>query len=148
MLAKLPDAYREDLELLAATPVDVRGQRFADLASVAHVDRTTGPNLINRENVQRRIIVTANVAGRDLRGAANEVQARVAAAVKLPAGYHTELGGEFESEAAASRTILGLSVLALIGMVDPLRPVCTGGDDRTQGVSRKAVNNGTLYFRD
>jgi Cu/Ag efflux pump CusA len=75
-----------------------------------------GPNLINRENVERRIVVTANVVGRDLRGAAREVQSKLATLTKLPAGYHIELGGEFESEAAASRTILGLSVLAIAGM--------------------------------
>jgi copper/silver efflux system protein len=116
VVAKFPDVYRTDVTRLSATPVDVHGQRFADLGAVAYVEKTTGPNLVNRENAQRRIVVTANVTGRDLRGAANEVQQRIAQQVKLPTGYHTELGGEFESEAAASRTILGLSVLALFGM--------------------------------
>jgi copper/silver efflux system protein len=116
VVAKLPDVYRSDFELLRTTPLDVNGQRFAELGAVAQVDKTMGPNLINRENVERRIVVTANVVGRDLRGAAREVQSKLAGAVKLPAGYHLALGGEFESEAAASRTILGLSVLALAGM--------------------------------
>jgi Cu/Ag efflux pump CusA len=74
------------------------------------------PNLINRENVQRRIIVTANVSGRDLRGAAEDVLAAVQQQVKRPPGYRIELGGAFESEASASRTILGLSALAIAGM--------------------------------
>jgi Cu/Ag efflux pump CusA len=116
VVAKLPDVYRSDFELLRTTPLDVAGQRFTELGAVAQVDKTMGPNLINRENVERRIIVTTNVVGRDLRGAAREVQSKLATAVKLPAGYHVELGGEFESEAAASRTILSLSVLAIIGM--------------------------------
>jgi CzcA family heavy metal efflux pump len=116
VVAKFPEAYRKDLNLLSATPVDVRGERFAELGSLAFIDKTTGPNLINRENVQRRIVVTANVSGRDPRGAAEEVQARLSKDVKMPAGYHLELGGEFESEAAAGRTILGLSILALLGM--------------------------------
>lgn len=116
VVAKLPDVYRSDFELLRSTPIDVNGQRFAELGAVAEVDKTTGPNLINRENVERRIVVTANVVGRDLRGAAREVQAKLTGGVKLPAGYHLELAGEFESEAAASRTILGLSVLAIVGM--------------------------------
>jgi Cu(I)/Ag(I) efflux system membrane protein CusA/SilA len=116
VVAKLPDVYRSDIELLASTPVDVRGERFAELSSVAFVDKTTGPNLINRENVQRRIVVTANVTGRDLRGAAEEVQRKLTSAVKMPQGYHVELGGEFESEAAASRIILGLSMVAVLGM--------------------------------
>jgi Cu/Ag efflux pump CusA len=116
VVAKLPDVYRTDLALLSTTPLDVRGERFTELSSVAWVDKTTGPNLINRENVQRRIVVTANVTGRDLRGAAAEVQEKLAAGLKLPAGYHLELGGEFESEANASRTMLLLSLVALIGM--------------------------------
>lgn len=117
VVVKLPDLYRNDFELLRTTPLDVNGQRFAELGAVAQVEKTTGPNLINRENVQRRIVITANVVGRDLRGAAEEVQTKIGAGLKLPSNYHLELGGEFESEAAASRTILGLSVLAILGMV-------------------------------
>ena len=116
VIAKLPDTYRSDLPLLSATPVDVRGERFTELAGIAAIDRTMGPNLINRENVQRRLIVTANVAGRDLRGAATDVLGAVDREVKLPAGYRVELGGAFESEASASRTLLGLSILAVLGM--------------------------------
>jgi copper/silver efflux system protein len=116
IVAKLPDVYRSDLNLLATTPIDVQGERFTELSSVAFIDKTTGPNVINRENVQRRIVVTANVTGRDLRGAAREVERKLGAALKLPTGYHLELGGEFESEASASRTILALSVLAVVGM--------------------------------
>jgi Cu/Ag efflux pump CusA len=74
-----------------------------------------GPNLINRENTQRRIIVTANVSGRDLRGVANDVTDAVSE-VEMPAGYHFVLGGQFEAEASASRTILGLSLVAILGI--------------------------------
>lgn len=116
VVAKLPDLYRSDFELLRATPIDVRGQRFAELGAVALVEKTTGPNLINRENVQRCIVVTANVSGRDLRGAADEVRAKLNANVKMPSGYHRELGGDFESEASAGRTILVLSAVAIVGM--------------------------------
>jgi CzcA family heavy metal efflux pump len=116
VVARFPDLYRSNLKLLAATPLDVRGERFAELSSVAFVDKTTGPNLINRENVQRRILVTANVTGRDLRGAAEEIQEKLKSRVRMPQGYHFELGGEFESEAAASRVILGLSIVAILGM--------------------------------
>lgn len=116
VVVKLPDVYRSDFELLRTTPLDVNGQRFAELSAVATIDKTLGPNLINRERVQRRIVVTANIVGRDVRGAAEEVKAKLASALQLPAGYNLELGGEFESEAAASRTILGLSLLAVLGM--------------------------------
>jgi Cu(I)/Ag(I) efflux system membrane protein CusA/SilA len=116
VVAKLPDLYRSDLKLLASTPVDVRGERFAELSAIAFVEKTTGPNLINRENLQRRSVVTANVTGRDLRGAAENVQQKLEGAVRMPQGYHFELGGEFESEAAASRMILGVSIVAILGM--------------------------------
>lgn len=116
VVARLPAAYRADLDLLARAPLDVRGERFAELSAVATLDRTMAPNLINREGAARRILVTANVAGRDLRGAAEEALAAVRRAVPLPPGYRVELGGSFESEAAASRTILGLSALAVLGM--------------------------------
>ncbi len=116
LVVKLPDVYRTELGLLASTPIDVRGERFAELSSVAFIDKTTGPNLINRENLQRRIVVTANVTGRDVRGAAAEVQQKLDAALTMPTGYHLELGGELESEANASRTILALSLLALVGV--------------------------------
>jgi CzcA family heavy metal efflux pump len=116
VVARFPELYRNDFGLLRTTPVDAEGKRFAELASVADVRKTTGPNLINRENVERRILVTANVAGRDLRGAAEEVQKKLDGALALPRGYHFELGGEFESEAAASRTIFALSLVAIGGM--------------------------------
>jgi CzcA family heavy metal efflux pump len=116
VVARLPDSYRADFGRLAAAPVDVRGERFAELSSIARVEKTMGPNLINRENVQRRLIVTANVSGRDLRGAAADVVAVVDRRVKRPPGYRIELGGAFESEASASRTISLLSLAAVVGM--------------------------------
>jgi Cu/Ag efflux pump CusA len=116
VVVKLPEVYRTDERLLRATPVDVRGDRFAELGNLAEIQKTMGPNLVNREDIQRRILVTANVAGRDLRSTALEVQSTVKQAVPLPAGYYFTLGGQFESEADASRTILALSALALVAM--------------------------------
>lgn len=116
VIARLPAVYQSDLDLLRATPIDVEGRRFSELSSIAQVDKTLGPNLINRENVQRRIIVTANITGRDLRGAAVEVETKLRERLRLPAGYHLVLGGELESEAAARRTIAGMSLIALAGM--------------------------------
>jgi len=116
LVAKLPDGYRSDLELLRAIPVDVGGDRMAELSAIARVDKTLGPNLINRENGQRRIVVTANVAGRDLRGAATDAASAVERQVKRPAGYHITLGGQFESEARARRAILAMSAMAILGI--------------------------------
>ena len=113
LVARLPESHRSDADALARTPIDWQGQRFTELGAIADVHKTLGPNLVNHENGERRILVTANVSGRDLRGTAEEVLARTRAATMLPPGYRLELGGQFESEAAASRTILGLSGLAI-----------------------------------
>ena len=117
LVVKLPRRFRAGHAALAATPVDARGAVFTPLSQVARVDRSMGPNLINRENVQRRIVVMANVSGRDIRSVIGDVRRRVAARVSFPEGFHVEYGGEFESEARASRTIASLSLLALLAMV-------------------------------
>jgi Cu/Ag efflux pump CusA len=84
------------------------------LTAVAEVISTTGPNTINRENVKRRLIISANVDGRDLRGAVNEIQEKVDEQVTLPENYYLTYGGQFESEASASRTLILASLGALI----------------------------------
>ena len=81
---------------------------------MADIRSVTGPNTINRENVQRKIVISANVSERDLRSVVNEIQDRVEANIRLPEGYHIEYGGQFESEAAASRTLLLTSLMSLL----------------------------------
>ena len=93
--------------------IDAGGQKVP-LSQVAEVRSVTGPNTINRENVQRKIVVSANVSGRDLRGVVNEIRERVDAGIALPEGYHIEYGGQFESEEAASRTLLLTSLMSLL----------------------------------
>ncbi len=84
------------------------------LSYVADVVSSSGPNTINRENVNRRLVISANVDGRDLRGAVNDLQQRVAEEVTMPEGYYVTYGGQFESEAEASRTLGLTSILALL----------------------------------
>ena len=72
---------------------------------MAEINSTSGPNSINRENVNRRIVVSANTAGRDLRGVVNDIQKNIAENIVLPDGYYITYGGQFENEAAASRTL-------------------------------------------
>jgi CzcA family heavy metal efflux pump len=117
VMVRLPETLRDDLDLLAKTPVDVDGRRYAELGGIADITKTLGPNLINRENVQRRVIVSANVADRDLRGAATDTLSRVHDALNLPAGYRIELGGSYESEASATRTLFWFSIAALAGVI-------------------------------
>lgn len=116
IVARLPHVYRNDPTLLTQLPVDRQAERYARLGDLCTIDKTLGPNLINHENSQRRIFITANVSGRDLKGAAEEVERTVRSSVVLPAGYHVELGGEFEQQASASRTIIGLSGVAVFGI--------------------------------
>ena len=89
------------------------GQRIP-LSEVADVVSAKGPNTINRENVKRKIVVSANTSGRDLRSVVNDIQDRIEREIKLPEGYHIEYGGQFESEQAASRTLMITSLMSIV----------------------------------
>ncbi len=110
---KLEDDSRSSLDklgdLMIASPMG-----NIPLSYVADIVSTTGPNTINRENVSRRLVVSANVDGRDLRGAVNDIKDAIDKEIKLPEGYHITYGGQFESEAAASRTLAIASLGALV----------------------------------
>ncbi len=84
------------------------------LSSLADVRSAMGPNTINRENVSRKLVVSANVTNGDLRGAVNDIQKIINEQITLPEGYHIEYGGQFESEEKASRTIALATIGALI----------------------------------
>lgn len=109
----LDPSYRSDLQTIADLMIDTPAGRVP-LGSVAEVTSSSGPGSVNRENVQRRIIVSANVEGRDLRGAVEELQREVAENISLPQGYSIDYGGQFENEERASRTLLWTSLLALV----------------------------------
>ncbi len=87
------------------------------LAEVAEIKSTSGPNTINRENVQRRLVISANVDDRDLRSAVDEIRSRIDSEIKMPEGYYVSYGGQFESEAKASRTLLLTSLCALMVII-------------------------------
>jgi len=84
------------------------------LSYVADVTSAMGPNTISRENVKRKVVISANTSGRDLRSVVNDIQERVNAEITLPEGYHIEYGGQFESEQAASNTLLLTSLMSII----------------------------------
>jgi Cu/Ag efflux pump CusA len=104
------------LDGVGNTQIQTPDRRQIPLSSVAVIQEDRGPNFVMRENVQRRIVVQCNVSGRDLRGVVNEIQQRVGQNVKLPQGYHVEYGGQFESEAQASRQLLWLSLGVVIAI--------------------------------
>ena len=92
---------------------DAEGNKVP-LLNVADVVSAMGPNTINRENVKRKIVISANTSGRDLRSVVNDIQERVDREIKLPEGYHVEYGGQFESEQAASHTLLLTSLMSIV----------------------------------
>lgn len=110
---KVNDDSRETADRIKNLIVDANGRKIP-LGNIAEITSTTGPNTINRENVARKIVISANVAGRDLRGVVNDIQKTVNEEITLPEGYHIEYGGQFESEQAASRTLLITSIFSIL----------------------------------
>jgi CzcA family heavy metal efflux pump len=110
------DEHASDLEAIGSTMIEAAGQSQVPLSAVATIERDRGPNFVMRENVQRRIVVQCNVSGRDLRSVVDDIQRRVSNAVSLPQGYHIEYGGQFESEAQASRQLLWLSLGVVVAI--------------------------------
>ena len=109
-------ASRSSMEDIANLQIDTRLGKVP-LSTVADIKSATGPNTINRENVKRRIVISANVSDGDLRGAVNDIQDIIEETVTLPEGYYLQYGGQFESEAAASKTLLWTSIGALLIIV-------------------------------
>ena len=93
--------------------IDADGKKIP-FEYVADIISTSGPNTVNRENAQRKIVISANVSGRDLRSVVNDIREKVDNSVTLPEGYHIEYGGQFESEQAASQTLLIASIFAIM----------------------------------
>ena len=110
---KVNDDSRKNIERIKKLIVDANGRKIP-LENIATVTSSTGPNTISRENVARKIVISANVAGRDLRGVVNDIQERVDSNIKFPEGYHIEYGGQFESEQAASKIILITSIFSIL----------------------------------
>ena len=116
LLVKFDAASAADFDRIADLPIDTPGSGPIPVRLVADVRREEGPNMVLRENVQRRIVISCNVAGRDLGSVVRDIQAAVAQDVSMPAGYRVEYGGQFESEQSASRRLLALGVLAMGGL--------------------------------
>lgn len=113
LVVRFPYALRSSAEAIVNVPFNTPTGARVPLAQLAQVTVERGPNTVSRENVQRKIVVQANVAGRDLGGTVADIQRRVRESVTLPAAYYIEYGGQFESQAEATRTIALLSVLSI-----------------------------------
>ena len=113
LVLKVDDSHRRGMADLRTLMVDTK-QGEVPLSAIADISSTAGPNTINRENVTRKVVVSANVSGRDLRGVVTDIQDIVAERISLPEDYHIEYGGQFESQETAMRTLLVVSALSLI----------------------------------
>ncbi len=114
---RFDDASRANLELMKKTVLKIMPDgRRVTLDKVADVYESEGPNQINRENAQRRIVVSANASGRDLDSLVQEIQSKISKQIQIPEGYFIQYGGQFESQKSASRLILLLGFLSLIGI--------------------------------
>ena len=104
---------RDAIQSIRSMMVDANGQKIP-FEYIADIESSVGPNTINRENVQRRIVVSCNVSGRDLSSTVSDIRNRISADVALPEGYHVEYGGQFESEESASRILMLISCISIV----------------------------------
>ncbi len=115
ILVRLPESLRSDIEGLKRLPVPLpNGAGYVALGQVAALEVAPGPNQISRENGKRRVVVTANVRGRDIGGFVAEAERRIAEGVEVPAGYWTSWGGQFEQLLSARRRLNVVVPLALL----------------------------------
>lgn len=114
LVVRTKDDARDDMEKICNLMIDTPDGQKVPLSYVAEIRSTVGPSSISRENVKRKIVISANTAGRDVRSVVNDIQERINDEIKLPENYHIEYGGQFESEQAASRILLLTSLMSIV----------------------------------
>jgi CzcA family heavy metal efflux pump len=116
VVVRFNDASRQSVESIASSLIDTPTGARIPIGQVAEVRVDQGPNTINRENVQRRIIIQSNVSGRDLGSVIDEIRRKIERDVNLPEGYFVQYGGQFEAQEEAARKILWMSIAAIGGI--------------------------------
>lgn len=114
LVVRASENSRKSIDDIRRILIDTPDGLKIPLANVAEVVSAAGPNTVNRENVKRKIVISANTSGRDLRSVVNDIRQRIDEQITLPEGYHIEYGGQFESEQAASRTLLLASLMSIV----------------------------------
>lgn len=114
LVVRADEKSRHTAEDIRGMLIDTADGQKVPLADVADVVSASGPNTINRENVKRKIVVSANTSGRDLGSVVDDIRERIGKNITLPEGYHIEYGGQFESEQQAGRTLLLTSLLSVV----------------------------------
>lgn len=114
LMLRYNERYRQSIETIKNTLIDTYDGNKVTLKEVADIVSASGPNTIGRENVHRKVVVSANVSGRDLRGVVTDVQKTIRESIHLPENYFIEYGGQFESEEKASNLLFFTSLLAIM----------------------------------
>jgi CzcA family heavy metal efflux pump len=114
LIVRFDDDNRGKIKNIRNTFIDTKEGKKIPLHYVADIVSSSGPNTINRENVERKTVVSANVAGRDQKGVVEDIQRTIEEEISLPEGYHIEYGGQFEAEEEASKTLMATSLLSLL----------------------------------
>jgi CzcA family heavy metal efflux pump len=114
LVLRYNDRYRLSIEAVKNTLIDTHDGKKVALKEVAEIVSASGPNTISRENVQRKVVVSANVSGRDLRGVVTDVQSNIKENIDLPENYHIEFGGQFENEEKAAGLLFYTSLIAIL----------------------------------
>jgi len=117
LTVRYDSAVLDNLDTIRGTLITTPAGGIVPLHALADIRKNRGPNTISRENVQRKIVVMANVGdGRDLGGVVDDIQQAIKAEIKLPAGYHVQYGGQFESAAEATKTLLVSGAVVIFGI--------------------------------
>jgi CzcA family heavy metal efflux pump len=116
LVVRLPESAKDDVEAMRNTMLALPSGALVPFAALADIRRERGANSITRENVQRLLVVMSNVAGRDLVSVVEDMRAVIAEQLELPAGYHVEFGGQFESAEAAATRLALLGVVVVVGI--------------------------------
>ena len=114
LIVRSTEDNRSTMERIRNLMIDDAQGNKVPFSYVADIRSSMGPNTINRENVKRKIVISANASGRDMRSVVNDIRSRIDEKVKLPEGYHVEYGGQFESEESASRVLLLTSFISIV----------------------------------
>jgi CzcA family heavy metal efflux pump len=116
LIVWLKPSARQNIQAIGNLAIDTPAGTKIPLSSIAKIETGTGANTINRENVARSIVVSANAKGRDLRSIVREIEAKVKANIRVPTGYFIQYAGQFEAEERASKNILGFSAIAFVAI--------------------------------
>ena len=114
LLVRFDEQNRGKMDNILNTLIDTENGEKVPIHYVADMVSGSGPNTINRENVQRKMVVSANISGRDQKSVVDEVKKRISENIQLPEGYHIELGGQFEAEEEASNTLMIASFFSIL----------------------------------